>query len=478
MTPINENILSSDINRSFDEMKRHVVDIDEKDVDKIHSFVEKYLTPKEYEKKAFGEVFTPLSLVREMLEAIPKYADVDFWKNPKSKILDPAAGIGNFPLIAYELLMDGLKRVIPDASKRKRHILENMLYMVELNPNNVRLMRKIFGGKNYKLNIIRGDFLKDETQERMKKEWGVEKYDLVMGNPPFNTEFTEKGASPLYHFFIEMMIDRCKYMTFLTPSKWFSGGKGLSLFRNFMLQRNDIVVLQQIDDASKVFSQKVDIKGGINYFIKSSSHSGKCIFNGIAIDLSKYDVLVKPKYIDLLDKIIKQTKERLITSRYCSSSYYGIETNDKRLQSVNIDESYTCFVSSKKDKNRTMYVAKNSLTIPKEKRHWKVVTPRTSGEGFDGFGKIFIADPNTVYTSSYIGFKVKNKQEAISLKSYLECKLPNYLLSIRKISHFIDERTCMWIPYVPLDKLWNNDMVKEHFSLTPNNVRKISNVGF
>jgi hypothetical protein len=226
-----ENILSFQINTPFVEMKRHVVDIDEKDMNKIHSFVEKYLTPKEYEKKAFGEVFTPLSLVREMLEAIPKYADSDFWKNPKLKILDPAAGIGNFPLIAYELLMEGLKHAIPDVKKRKRHILENMLHMVELNANNVRLMKKIFGSKSYKLNIIQGDFLSDDTHNKMKKEWKVEKYDLVMGNPPFQKSVSGTrqggyGGTSLWDKFVEEVLEKRKLLndkgllSFIHPPSW------------------------------------------------------------------------------------------------------------------------------------------------------------------------------------------------------------------------------------------------------------------
>lgn len=132
-------------------------------------------------------MFTPLPLVHEMLDAIETYADKDFWKNPKLKILDPAAGIGNFPLIAFEKLMKGLESVYPSKKARKRHILEKLLYMVELNSNNVRLMRKIFGGNTYKLNIIQGDFLAESTQKKLMKQLGGNelKFDLVMGNPPY-----------------------------------------------------------------------------------------------------------------------------------------------------------------------------------------------------------------------------------------------------------------------------------------------------
>ena len=42
----------------------------------------------------------------------------------------------------------------------KEYIIKNMLYMVELNPKNVRICRQIFGKES---NIITSDFLSDKT---------------------------------------------------------------------------------------------------------------------------------------------------------------------------------------------------------------------------------------------------------------------------------------------------------------------------
>ena len=55
---------------------------------------------------------------------------------------------------------------------------------------------------------------------------------------------------------------------YYTKSRWFSGGKGLDKFRKNMLQRTDIIYIKHFDDASKIFGNSVDIKGGVNYFIK------------------------------------------------------------------------------------------------------------------------------------------------------------------------------------------------------------------
>jgi hypothetical protein len=108
--------------------------------EKVLDIIRKYLTPKESEKKIFGEVFTPLELVCEMLSKLPS----DVWSNPDLKWLDPANGIGNFPVIAFYKLNEGLKSVIPDETKRKKHIIEKMLFMLEIQSNNTRIAKNIF----------------------------------------------------------------------------------------------------------------------------------------------------------------------------------------------------------------------------------------------------------------------------------------------------------------------------------------------
>ena len=45
------------------------------------------LKPKDVEKKENGEVFTPMPLVNEMLDKLPK----DIWKNKNLKWLDPSS---------------------------------------------------------------------------------------------------------------------------------------------------------------------------------------------------------------------------------------------------------------------------------------------------------------------------------------------------------------------------------------------------
>lgn len=57
----------------------------------------------------------------------------------------------------------------------------------------------------------------------------------------------------------------------------------------------------------------------------------------------------------------------------------------------------------------------------------------------------------------------------------MKCRLPNFLLSLRKSSQDISFSTCKWIPLVPLDREWNNDKIYKYFKLTNEDIDLIQN---
>jgi site-specific DNA-methyltransferase (adenine-specific) len=78
-----------------------------------------------------------MKLVNEMLDKLP----LEVWYNKDLKWFDPANGMGNYPIAVYLRLINTLKDVIPNDEERKKHILENMLYMGELNKKNVYISK-------------------------------------------------------------------------------------------------------------------------------------------------------------------------------------------------------------------------------------------------------------------------------------------------------------------------------------------------
>ena len=187
----------------------------------IQTKITEYLPIREDEKNKYGEVFTPIILINEMADQFPK----SIWSKPDLKWLDPANGIGNFPMVVYKRLMDGLKSWEPSPSKRSNHILKNMIYMVEINPKNVKISRKIFGPN---ANICCADFLLQE--DKWKREFGVDAFDIIIGNPPFQPEKTEKdkkqgghGNKILWDKFILSSLELVKpggFLGFINPPPW------------------------------------------------------------------------------------------------------------------------------------------------------------------------------------------------------------------------------------------------------------------
>ena len=90
-----------------------------------------------------GEVFTPLELVEEMLDTLPN----EVWSNPMYRWLDPAVGTGAFPICIYYRLMEGLKDEIRNEHLRRKHILESMLYMCEIDDQNIKVLKIIFNNE-------------------------------------------------------------------------------------------------------------------------------------------------------------------------------------------------------------------------------------------------------------------------------------------------------------------------------------------
>ena len=227
------------------------------------------LRPKDIEKKQFGEVFTSMILVNEMLDNLPK----EVWINKDLKWFDPATGMGNFPIAVYLRLMETLKDIILDNDSRKQHILENMLYMCELNKKNVLITKQIFDINNmYKLNLYEGDSLLLDTN----KEWNIKHFDIIMGNPPYQKNFENNnnrvGGSSLWSEFINksfQILNNNGYLVFISPCSWMTGGsnKQSGNILNGIMQKYTLLYLN-IEECAKYFN---NVASTFSYYVVKKS---------------------------------------------------------------------------------------------------------------------------------------------------------------------------------------------------------------
>jgi len=409
--------------------------------------------------KKNGEVFTPIFFIKIMYKEINKYYKYKYEKsifeNEKFKWLDPAAGIGNYFVVLLFMLMKGLKHKIPDKKQRKKHIIEKMFYMIEINKNNTKQIKQNF--KNYNINLYEGNAL----DVNIKKTFNVNKFDVIIGNPPYNKKFhSSKSAFPLYNEFIKYYIDKCNLLYFIIPDKWMGFNRELTAFKNFIIKRNDIVYINQYD-SKNIFSKKLTI-GKIITFLKDSNHNNYCLLNGIKNKLNKYNVIVDKKYYKLIDKLDKYPK---LSSLYICMNPYNIESNDKRLVNKAINNNYIKCYAKKCMNNGIMYINKDDIKKNINYDYYKVIITRICSRF-----KPIILNKNEIDSRTYFEFRVNNLTEAESLKSYLDCDLPNIILNAIKYSVHINTSMLNYIPIPPLDRLWNNNLINDYFRI--NNIIK------
>ena len=231
--------------------------------------IDSCLKPKQKEKQENGEVFTPMSLIFEMLDNLDKHYIKEHGRSIFTELnfkwFDPASGMGNFPVAVYLKLMEGLKPQIPNDEERKKHIIENMLYMSELNKKNVFICHQIFNVNNqFKLNLYEGDTL----ELNVVSEWEValNSFDVILGNPPYNKggirshtgkQLGDKNET-IWTKFIEKSFEWLKpdgFLAFINPLSWLKKSHSL---HNEMLEKH-IVWLKLWDDSQSKGMINADI---------------------------------------------------------------------------------------------------------------------------------------------------------------------------------------------------------------------------
>lgn len=186
----------------------------------IEEIVQPIQVPDERKIK-YGEVITPHSFVRTMIEMIPS----DILCNPNMLWVDPACGPGAFPCVLYHTLMKTLASSVPDISMRKQYIQEKMLYLNELNQEHREKLSTMFP----KTRINFEDFLLIRTIPRIDNQ-----RVCIIGNPPYNARglikpptgkatSKKQDGSAVWKPFIVRALDLMQYgdlLLFIVPSLW------------------------------------------------------------------------------------------------------------------------------------------------------------------------------------------------------------------------------------------------------------------
>lgn len=315
-----------------------------------------YIGISESEKKLLGEVFTPFELINEMLDTLPS----DVWSNPNLKWLDPANGIGNFPIIIVKRLMEGLKDFEPDINKRYHHIMNNMIYVCDINPKNMFIYNNLFNPENnLKLNTYRGSFLDDEFDNHMKNMWKVDKFNIVVGNPPYQEKVGPSKTKSLWNFFIKKIdniINYNGYMIMIHPSGWRSLDGEYKDIQNIL--KSNLIYLSMNDDkeGQKVFGATTSFDWYL--YSKTKINKTKIKYQNdkiIDVDLSNLEFIPNGEF-ELFDKLIAKNDEEKVNVLHSYSSY---ETRKDWMSKERTEEfKYPCIYTITKDNTINLFWSK------------------------------------------------------------------------------------------------------------------------
>lgn len=324
-------------------------------------------------------------------------------------------------------------------------------------------------------------------------------FDAIVGNPPYQEmDGGGKGysAKPVYNLFVDQAKQLSPvYISMITPSRWFTGGKGLDDFRESMLNDKRLRKIVDYADNSVLFSN-VSIVGGVNYFLWDAHHNGTCEVisvrgeKRVTLDrnLSEYDVFIRNNNSLQLIRRLEASSDLKMDSIVSTRNLFGIPSDCRGQEETDADHNIALFSSQKSNSMTITYISKDQV----EKNHeyigkFKVimgkVVPRGGEVGVDpsiGYrvtSTLQVLLPNSVFTDSYLMLaSFDTRDEAINFAEYMCLRFPRFLLHETYSSMNISKQNFRFVPYLHYDKKWTDKELFERYSCSPEEIEMIKGI--
>jgi len=421
-----------------------------------------YVKVSDVEKKKFGEVMTPIELVTEMLNKLPR----EVWSNPDLKWLDPCNGVGPFGALVVAGLMKGLANWEPDEEKRFKHIIQNMVYVCELQPKNMFLWMCMMDPRDeHDMNIYCGSFLDAGFDKHMKEVWGIEKFDIIVGNPPYQDSTDTKGktAATLWPRFIQKGIESCikvgGYFLFITPISWMSPGNQLIRNRTMPVYFNSNEFLYLNMDCAKYFNK---VGSYFSYYLlKIRNKYNEEIKIKIKTSIQTKDGLIEFDFSDL-DFIPKPDNKETLS---IVSKVFSLKEKIK-LNSSSLTRSDKSWVSKIKDDKHIYHIRHTNSeelysSIKPESFGIKKVILNSTGN----FNPTY--DDGNKGTSQITRWvEVENEKNGIRFINYLNSKIVQFVLASCRWSGAASKVVFEQIPQIDINRELDDEQLFEYFGLT------------
>lgn len=475
------------------------------------------------------EVPTPPKLANAMLDLLPD----EVWTNPDYRWCDPCSKSGVFLReIVKRLLFKGLVDWEPDFEKRREHVFRNMIFgcgiteltgiisrrtvyysrhaagehsviRMDSDDGNIPFIRAAHEFKkarcticgapedlergpdreNYAYAFIHGAYPTEEMKDM--------KFDVIVGNPPYQVGMQDAegnrtaNITPLYQMFVDQAIEMDpRYLLMVTPSRWFTGGKGLDDYRERMIGDRRLRV---IVDNPKIYDcfPTAKIRGGVNYFLWDREYSGDCEFsNRIDGEIKSTalrdlreggGVVVRDNRAAAIVHKVKEQSSATLASVVSPMDPFGqsIKTNYGKAENAPFKGGIPLIFGSKVGYVRPDQLERNHDWVDR----WKVLLPKASSGDtpLDDAGNIvdvvlgapIALAPGSACTQTYlVAGTFDSARETENYAHYLATKFVRFLVLQRKATQDVIPDRFKFVPMLDMSRRWTDEDLYERFELS------------
>lgn len=313
--------------------------------------------------------------------------------------------------------------------------------------------------------------------ERLSSEESEMKFDVVIGNPPYQEEAqgTSTKDMPIYHKFISESYKISKKASLITPARFLSNAGGTPKTWNQQMLNNQHVKVSFFEQKSGNVFPGTDIKGGVavTYYDTEQEFEPIEVFVPF-IEMNSIRKKVIKKNFESIDQFVTNRG----SYRYSDLIYTDFpnlmkRVSDRRVASNAFEKLPELFFDVKPEdgneyikiygrfNNERVYkwFRKDYVTCPSNFEKYKIILPKANGSGAIGevLSTPVIGYPVIGYTETFISVGEFNSlEEAEACLKYIKSKFLRTMLGILKITQ--DNTKDKW-KYVPLqDFTVNSDI--------------------
>ena len=296
------------------------------------------------------------------------------------------------------------------------------------------------------------------------------KFDVVIGNPPYQEESTGDGtqAPPIYHKFMEEAYKIAKRVSFITPARFlYNAGATPKAWNKKMLEDKHLKVEYYEQDSSKVFAN-TDIKGGVAVTYRDTDtnfgaigvftafpelHSiiGKVVstnagsFSSIIFgqEIYKYTEKLHEDHPEAESHLSKNHKYDIKTSAFDRLGFIFFDDRP------NDSYSYIQMLGFQNNRRTFKWVRRDYISEHETLEKYKVFIPAVNGSG--AFGEILslplVGSPQIGSTQTFLTIgSFDNKDEAEAVLKYIYSKFARALLGTLKVTQHITSGKWKYVP--------------------------------